>query len=85
MGLGLLLGATVVGFGTSLADLALMGALTGLLLGVAQALALPRGTRHRWVWAAAMPAPLGARLDGHHPGGIAVERAVHRLRRLPAQ
>ena len=43
MGLGLLFGATVVGFGTSLADLALMGALTGLLLGVAQTLALPPG------------------------------------------
>ena len=35
MGLGLLLGATTVGFGTSLAALALMGGLTGLLLGVA--------------------------------------------------
>src|SRR3954463_3800891 len=33
MGAGLLLGAAVVGYGTSLADLALMGALTGLILG----------------------------------------------------
>ena len=56
MGLGLLLGATVVGFGTTLAELALMGGLTGLLLGIAQALALPPGTRHRWAWAVAMPA-----------------------------
>jgi MFS family permease len=55
MGLGLLLGATVVGFGTSLSDLVVMGALTGLLLGVAQTLALPVATRHRWVWAAAIP------------------------------
>lgn len=55
MGLGLLLGATTVGFGTSLAALALMGGLTGLLLGVAQAFALPPGTRHRWAWAVAMP------------------------------
>ena len=55
MGLGLLFGATVVGFGTTLADLALMGALTGLLLGVAQTLALPAATRYRWVWAAAIP------------------------------
>ena len=55
MGLGLLLGATTVGFGTSLADLALMGGLTGLLLGLTQALALPNGTRHRWAWAVAMP------------------------------
>jgi hypothetical protein len=56
MGLGLLLGAVTVGYDTSLADLALMGALTGLVLGPAQALALPRGTRSRWAWAAAMPA-----------------------------
>jgi hypothetical protein len=55
MGLGLLLGAVVVGYDTDLADLALMGALTGLVLGPAQALALPAGTRMRWVWAAAMP------------------------------
>lgn len=32
-----------------------MGGLTGLLLGVAQAFALPPGTRHRWAWAVAMP------------------------------
>jgi len=56
MGIGLLLGAAVVDYGTSLADLALMGALTGLVLGPAQALALPRRSRRRWVWAAAMPA-----------------------------
>lgn len=56
MGLGLLAGATVVGFDTSLGSLAIMGALTGLVLGPAQALALPRNARLRWVWAAAMPA-----------------------------
>ena len=56
MGIGLLLGAAVVDYGTSLADLAVMGALTGLALGPAQALALPRQTRRRWPWAAAMPA-----------------------------
>lgn len=56
MGIGLLLGASIVDFGTSLADLALMGALTGLVLGPAQAWALPRRSRPRWVWAAAMPA-----------------------------
>ncbi len=56
MGVGLLVGAAVVDYGTSLADLALMGALTGLALGPAQALALPRSARHRWAWAAAMPA-----------------------------
>ena len=56
MGMGLLVGAWVVDYGTSLADLALMGALTGVFLGPAQALALPRRTRMRWAWAAAMPA-----------------------------
>jgi hypothetical protein len=56
MGLGLLIGATVVGFGTDLADLAVMGALTGISLGIAQAMALPSRSRFRWVWAAVMPA-----------------------------
>ncbi len=52
MALGLALGASTVGYRTSLADLALMGLLTGLPLGVAQALALPRP---RWVWALTTP------------------------------
>jgi hypothetical protein len=56
MGLGLLLGAAAVGYRTSLANLALMGAITGVVLGVAQTLALPRANRRRWAWAAAMPA-----------------------------
>jgi hypothetical protein len=56
MGMGLLIGASVVDYGTSLADLTLMGALTGVFLGPAQALALPRRTRMRWAWASAMPA-----------------------------
>jgi hypothetical protein len=55
MGLGLLLGAWVVDYRTSLADLALMGALTGLVLGVVQAIALPGRADLRWVWAAALP------------------------------
>src|SRR5829696_966117 len=55
MGLGLLLGTVTVGYQTSLPDLALMGALTGLVLGPVQAVALPRGARWRWAWAAAMP------------------------------
>jgi hypothetical protein len=55
MGGGLLLGATVVGFETSLADVAVMAALTGLGLGVAQTVALPARTRRRWWWAAVMP------------------------------
>lgn len=61
MGLGLLLGASAVGFGTGLGELTAQGALTGLILGPAQALALPATTsrRHRWLWAAAAP-PLWA-------------------------
>jgi hypothetical protein len=55
MGLGLLLGAVAVGFGTSLSDLAVMGALTGLVLGGAQALALPAPARDRVAWAVAIP------------------------------
>jgi hypothetical protein len=74
MGLGLLLGAVTVGYDTSLADLALMGALTGLVLGPAQALALPRGTRLRWVWAAAMPALWALGWTATTLGGIDVDK-----------
>jgi hypothetical protein len=73
MGLGLLLGAVTVGYRTSLADLALMGALTGLVLGPAQALAMPAATRHRWVWAAAVPALWALGWTATTLGGIAVE------------
>ncbi|MFF6774099.1 hypothetical protein ACFY8W_11090 [Streptomyces sp. NPDC012637] len=56
-GLGLLLGSTLVGHRTDLASLALMGAVEGVLLGAAQAWALPRGAARRpWLWAVAMPA-----------------------------
>jgi hypothetical protein len=74
MGVGLLLGASIVGYGTSLADLALMGALTGIPLGVAQALALPRHTRLRWAWAAAMPALWALGWTTTTLGGIAVDQ-----------
>jgi hypothetical protein len=73
MGVGLLLGASVVGYGTSLADLALMGALTGLVLGPAQALALPRGTR-RWAWTAALPALWALGWTVTTLGGISVDQ-----------
>jgi hypothetical protein len=58
MGLGLLLGATTVDFGTDVGQLALQGALTGLVLGPLQAVALPEtaSPRGRWAWAAAAPA-----------------------------
>ena len=55
MGVGLLLGAAAVGYDTSLADLAMMGAVTGLALGGAQALVLPAGARYRAAWAGAIP------------------------------
>jgi hypothetical protein len=74
MGVGLLLGASAVGYGTSLADLALMGALTGIPLGLAQALVLPRHTRLRWVWAAAMPALWALGWTTTTLGGIAVDQ-----------
>jgi hypothetical protein len=57
MSTGVALAAAAVDYRTSLPDLALMGILNGLVLGLAQALALPRGLgRRRWIWAAAMPA-----------------------------
>jgi hypothetical protein len=74
MALGLLLGAITVDYDTSLGDLALMGALTGLVLGPAQALALPRGTRMRWLWAAAMPALWALGWTTTTLGGIAVDK-----------
>ena len=52
MALGLALGASTVGYGTALADLALMGLLTGVPLGLAQALAF---RRPRWIWAVTTP------------------------------
>ncbi len=56
MSAGLALGSAAAGYRTNLPDLVLMGALNGLILGVAQALALPRQLgRRRWIWAAAMP------------------------------
>jgi hypothetical protein len=73
MGLGLLLGAAVVDYRTSLADLALMGALTGLVLGVAQAIALPRHTQLRWAWAAALPFLWALGWTTTTLGGIAVD------------
>ena len=56
---GLALGASAVGFSTSLGALALQGALTSAVLGPLQALALPGGAR-RWPWAATAPVLLAA-------------------------
>jgi hypothetical protein len=54
MAAGLGLGAAAVGYGTSLGELAVMGALTGIPLGLAQAATLPAEVGPRWVWAAAV-------------------------------
>ncbi len=59
MGIGLLAGAWVVGYGTSVGELAVMGAITGLPVGAAQAFLLRDRLAHAWVWAVAMP-PLWA-------------------------
>jgi hypothetical protein len=56
MAVGLLLGAAAVGYRSTLPDLVIMGALTGVPLGIAQTIALPRRALLRWIWAAAMPA-----------------------------
>jgi hypothetical protein len=74
MGLGVLLGAAAVGYRTALGDLVLMGALTGLVLGPAQALVLPRGTRMRWLWAAAVPPLWALGWTATTLGGIDVDR-----------
>jgi hypothetical protein len=55
MGIGLLVGAWAVGYGTSLGELALMGFITGIPLGVAQAYLLRGRVANAWVWGAAMP------------------------------
>ena len=55
MGIGLAVGAWVVGYGTSLGELALMGAITGIPLGAAQAYLLRDRLANAWVWAAAVP------------------------------
>jgi hypothetical protein len=55
MGIGLLVGAWVVSYGTSLSELALMGFVTGIPIGAAQAYLLRDRVANAWVWAATMP------------------------------
>jgi hypothetical protein len=55
MGIGLLAGAWVVGYGTSIGELAVMGAITGIPLGAVQAFLLRGRVARSWMWAAAMP------------------------------
>jgi hypothetical protein len=55
MSIGLAVGAWVVGYGTSLGELVLMGFISGIPLGVTQAYLLRDRLANAWVWAAAMP------------------------------
>jgi hypothetical protein len=55
MSIGLGVGAWAVGYGTSLGELALMGAITGIPLGAAQAYLLRDRLANAWLWGAAMP------------------------------
>jgi hypothetical protein len=73
MGLGLLVGAGVVGYGTSLGELALMGFITGIPLGAAQAYLLRDRLANAWVWAAAMPLLWALGWTVTTAGGIGVD------------
>jgi len=55
MGIGLLAGAWAVGYGTSIGELALMGAITGVPVGAVQGFLLRDRVARSWAWAAAMP------------------------------
>lgn len=55
MAVGLLAGGAAVDYATDLGDLALMGLVTGVPLGAAQALVIARRWPRAWTWALAMP------------------------------
>jgi hypothetical protein len=74
MGIGLAVGAWAVGYGTSLGELALMGFITGIPLGVAQAYLLRDRLANAWVWAAAMPLLWALGWTVTTAGGIDVDR-----------
>jgi len=74
MGVGLLAGAAAVNYETEIGDLALMGAITGVALGPAQAIVLARRWRRGWTWALAMPALWAAGWSVTTAIGVDVER-----------
>jgi hypothetical protein len=74
MGIGLGVGAWAVGYGTSLGELALMGFITGIPIGVAQAYLLRDRLANAWVWAAAMPLLWALGWTVTTAGGIAVDQ-----------
>ena len=72
---GLATGAALVGYDTDLGDLAAMGAVSGLVLGAAQGLALAAQGHKRLAvaWATAMPVLLALGWSATTAGGISVE------------
>ena len=74
MSIGLGVGAWVVGYGTSLGELALMGFITGIPIGAAQAYLLRDRLANAWVWAAAMPLLWALGWTVTTAGGIAVDQ-----------
>jgi hypothetical protein len=74
MSIGLAIGAWVVGYGTSLSELALMGFITGIPLGAAQAYLLRDRLANAWVWAAAMPLLWALGWTVTTAGGIKVDQ-----------
>jgi hypothetical protein len=74
MGIGLGVGAWVVGYGTSLSKLALMGFITGIPLGAAQAYLLRDRLANAWIWGAAMPLLWALGWTVTTAGGIDVDR-----------
>jgi len=73
--IGLASGAALVGYHTDLGSLALMGLVSGALVGAAQGLVLARAGRHELVvpWTAAMPALFALGWSATSAGGISVE------------
>jgi hypothetical protein len=74
MGIGLGVGAWVVGYGTSLGELALMGFITGIPIGAAQAYLLRDRLANAWVWGAAVPLLWALGWTVTTAGGIDVDR-----------
>ncbi len=74
MGIGLVVGAWVVSYGASLSELALMGFITGIPIGAAQAYLLRDRLANAWLWAAAMPLLWALGWMVTTAGGIDVDR-----------
>ena len=75
-GVGLLVGAAVVGYNTDIGSLAAMGAISGLVLGAAQGIALAEQGRKRLAlaWGVAMPVLLAIGWSITTLGGIDVDQ-----------